>query len=366
MKKILSVHLLIILTFPVFANAGIRELQSRPIMRSVVGIVARMSYPDSAEVHREVRPFRKEPTQGTVLKSEQLDLYFHDEERKALLGFKNTFETMSGVKGCIYSVNCEELSKKIFIAFPGTQSLLEWAKNFFGIEHFQNNVQSSYWKDVQSLRLSTREGTFWETLYRHINFINSGYEVQSEGGHPENLTEYEYYFIGHSRGGGLAFLSGKLFKESFSVEGSPSVKIVTFNSPKLTNAHLEQLRFVEALGFSNIIHFARPWDIAPTFPFRFVENYGVKVPLTANSFWFIRHSHRIPDEEEIDQAIISYNTATEIGWRYPLRQVFTMEPKALLWGIGGAGMMCFFLKSGASGLFSINLRDLAFRILLKI
>lgn len=323
----------------------IHDIQGNKMVRSAIGVAVRRSYQDVKSVHSDVRPLQEQPEKGTALMDNLLNQYFHDESSRACTGYRNSFEVPGGLRGCIYSIDTDALGKKIFVVFPGTQTTIEWAKNFFGVVHFENNVQKSYHDDTEALCSQSGAYPFLDALYKHANAKNSGYRDLNSANTPENLGDYEYYFSGHSRGGGLALLAAKMFKEDQEV-GLPRdhVKVVTFCSPKLTNAHVEQMQFVETLGFENMVHFVRTSDVAPHFPFRFVDNYGVRIPLVSTSFWNVKQAHRIPDEEEIEKSVNSFNLAQGIGWWDPLKTLFTLEPKALLWGIGGAYITLFLIK----------------------
>ena len=286
---------------------------------------------------------------GASLSKFQTSEYFHNVGLRALPGYYNAFESVGGVKGCVYSIDEEAFSKKIFVVFPGTQTLLEWAKNFFSITpSIVNNIQKSYHDDVNTLfAYDPGKGPFFEALHRQINAAESRYETLNSASRPENFGKYEYYFIGHSRGGGLSFLAARQFKEQFA---SIAVNAVTFCAPKIANAHVEQLKFVQTLGFDNIVHFARPYDVAPSFPFRFVENYGVRIPLRETLFLFLRRSHQVPDKEELDTALAQFNGAQPAGWSDPIRQLLKIEPKPILWWIGGVYFASYLPSHLTAGL----------------
>jgi len=318
------------------SSSTIHELQESQLLRQVVRVAAKVVYDHSAIQRVEVLKV-DQPNKGTVLLKDQLERFFHSTTGRSLDTHYSSFG-VGGVKGCVYTVDDEELRKKVFVAFPGTQSAIEWSKNFFGITSFKHNVQQSYYDDIETLFSSTNEFSFPNTLKRHM---------ASRGEAVDARNEYEYYFVGHSRGGGLAFLAAKRFnqeKETLLGREGGKIKVVTFCAPRLTNAHKEQFLWVEALGFCNIVHFTSASDIAPQFPFRFVENYGVKVPL--KSFWSAKKSHEIPNEEEMNFAIQNFNLAQEVGWMTPIRRLFTAEVKSVLWGLGGVYLMYSMTKYG--------------------
>lgn len=317
------------------ADAGgsvIHELQDSHLIRQVVRVAAKVVYDHSAIQRAEIQKI-DQPNKGTVLSKDQLERFFHNATGNSLDTYYSSFN-VGGVKGCVYTIDDDSLRKKVFIAFSGTQSTIEWSKNFFGISSFKHNVQESYYDDIETIFSSTSEFSFFNTLRRHI-------EKRKENEWIISGNECEYYFVGHSRGGGLAFLAAKRFNqergEFLGTEDKEKVKVVTFGAPKLTNAHKEQFLWVEELGFCNIVHFISPSDIAPQFPFQFVENYGVKVPL--QSFWTATKSHEIPNEEEINIAVRNFNLAQEIGWMAPVSRLFTAEIKPILWGFGGICLM---------------------------
>lgn len=354
MKKFIF---LVILTPLAFGSSVIHEIQRNSLVRSAIAVAMRASYRDTKTIHKAVRLLNT-PQVGTALEDGKLGDYFHDAATGVLTGYVNSFETAGGVKGCIYSIDHEELRQKIFIAFPGTRTSFEWFKNLFEIASFKNNIQKSYDEDITVLYEDNRSESFLRALYQHINFKNSSYhdldrrEDMSDldtGVIPKNLIAYEYYFTGHSRGGGLALLAGRRFKERFE---RATVKVATFCSPKLTNAHVEQLRFVEILGFQNIAHFIRPTDIVPHFPFRYVTNYGINIPLVFNIPWYLRYiplygakrSHHPPSEEEVDLSVRKFNQAQSIGLIDPFFKFFSLEPKPLLWAVGSAASVFFFIE----------------------
>lgn len=311
-------------------SSVIYEIQEGRLLRHVARVAAKIVY-DHSSLQLEAVQKVHQPNAGTVLSKNQLETFFHNEAGQAINAHYSSF-CVGGIKGCVYTVDENKLRKKIFVAFPGTQSAIEWSKNFFGITSFKHNVQQSYYDDIEILFSSTSEFAFFNVLRKHI--ANEGKSTERDE------KTYEYYFVGHSRGGGLASLAAKRFSQEgreFIGDEKGRVKIITFCAPRIANAHKEQFLWVESLNFSNIVHFISPSDIAPQFPFRFVENYGVKIPL--RSSWSAKKSHEIPTEEEMDLAVQNFSLAQDIGWMDPLRNFFILDTKSILWGLGGIYLM---------------------------
>ncbi len=89
-----------------------------------------------------------QPNNGTALLKGQH--FFHNEAGQSVNAHYSSF-SVGGIKGCVYTVDDDRLRKKVFVAFPGTQSTIEWSKNFFGISSFKHNLQQSYYDDIETL-----------------------------------------------------------------------------------------------------------------------------------------------------------------------------------------------------------------------
>lgn len=318
------------------ASSAVQEILEKPLIRQIARVVARSVYDSTGiQVTRDVRRgYPGQPSDATVLESWQLEQFFNDGTRSLEVNY-NSFE-VERVKGHLFTIRHPDLRGKIFIGFPGSQDGTAWNKNLRFISPVEN-VQGSYKKDIHNVFRTSHEMSLPQALDRHIRFVDEQEEIEIP-----NYGQHEYYFIGHSRGGGLALLAAERFKQMNNAFEEGRIKVVTFSAPRLSNAFDTQRRFVRDLGFENIIHFVRPFDVGPLFPFKFVENYGVKIPLVqSQTFFNVFGSHRMPGRLEVDKSIEELVLAKRVGWFSPLRSLFfPIEPKPLLWGIGGLCLGC--------------------------
>jgi len=88
--------------------------------------------------------------------------------------------------------------------------------------------------------------------------------------------------------------------------------------------------------------------------------------LQPNIFWSVINSHRIPNQEELESSVDQYNRAQGIGWLYPVRYMFTLEPKPLLWGACGVFLSIYFIKNGFGSHIFEGMRELSFWAVRKI
>lgn len=356
------IHIILLVSYmcgtQVFGQSAIQEIRN-PLIRHTIRVVASAVYDSTGiSVEREVRRgYPGQPSASTILEPQQLEKFFNDGERSLGVNY-NSFEA-GKVKGHLFSVNHKQLNNKIFIGFPGSQDGTAWNKNLFRIAPAEN-IQGAYRRDIDSI-FEENEMSFPRALERHIRALQQN-SLQSStvavshdpraDGEPIDYSQYEYYFVGHSRGGGLALLAAEKFKEQIDRFELGKIKVFTFSSPRLSNAFNRQLDFVRNLGFENIVHFIRPFDVGPLFPFRFVENYGVKVPLIRSRvFLNLLGSHTMPDSREIDDSIKELTVAKNVGWVDPVLSLFfPIEPKSLIWGICGFSFGCVatavILKTG--------------------
>ena len=318
---------------PVQRRSLCKEIQDILPLRSTLRVATRRCYEDVKNTNTKVQDLDAAVKLPKKLLTSEYEDYFHHDNGDLIPGYRNAFS--AGMRGCIYSVKEAPLQDKIFIAFPGTQSMVEWAFNFWGIAPTVHNTQESYHTNIEDVYAHEDDNSFRRALNVHLNAKRTEYRSHDDAQQVRNLEQYTYYFTGHSRGGGLAFLAAKKFKEVFGLPVG-HVKVATFCTPRLMNARVKQSELIEALGYDNMVHFIRPSDIAPKFPFAFVENPGVHILLERDSFIrhayrYLIHAHRIPDEGELNRSITQYNEAKDVEWLYPLRHLFTVEPKPLIW-----------------------------------
>jgi pimeloyl-ACP methyl ester carboxylesterase len=211
------------------------------------------------------------------------------------------------------------LRDKIFIGFPGTERGFQWFQNIFRVGNL--NGQLSYDENIRTLFNEKGDLGFIEAINKHIKFRKSqGYTINND-----------FYFIGHSRGGGLSLVAARKFREEiqrglfreFLQDGDVRIKIVTFCAPKVYSFLPMHHQCIKEFGFENIVHFSNkaipiPFpsislfeveDPAPQFPFYWPKNLGINVPVTVIGMPHVVHN--IPSTTDINSAIRLYNSPSE-------------------------------------------------------
>lgn len=304
---------------------GVDDL-SRPCVLNTIRLVVKHVYDNGGiQVEQEPRIWHQRGRDGSIIRNsvvsdEDLETCFAV-DRYCVETFYNSFE-VHGIKGHIFSVRHDHLSNKIFIGFPGTQDSFAWFKNLFRVDCY-DNIQRSYVEDVGAI---FQDGlmSLPQALERHM-------VMRQREGIGRDLPP-EYFFVGHSRGGSLALLAAERFKRDHL---EAPVKVFTFSAPKLSNAFARQVDLLQMLGFWNVVHFSRPLDIAPYFPFPFLKNFGVKVPLVKAHISPLG-SHSIPSKKEFDESVAALQSAKALSLSASLKSlIFPLEVKSVVWiGIG--------------------------------
>lgn len=319
---------------PNFLSA-IEEIQENGLISKVIHRAANIVYDDTEEALKQPDDKQqlkksKHPRPNQADKGHRLK-FFHN--NNAALYTEQSFFTVKDkhnthVEGYIYNVDDVKLKGKIFITFRGSKTPYHWFKNLFEIVDFKRNIQKSYYEDIELLLEKDNSNNNYEknpfitTLKLHISSDKS----------------YEYYFIGHSHGGTLAFLAAHSFKLNtdlkriFKINNPNQIKVITFSAPKLINSQDMQSTIINNLGFDNIVHFINPYDIAPEFPFGFINNPGKTISF--NSGFFPPKSHSIKNERVIRDAIDEFNEVRDLDWKKPFIELITPNFKNIIWGIG--------------------------------
>lgn len=235
-----------------------------------------------------------------------------------------------GLSGCVYSLKHSDMRRAIIVAFPGSSTIVDWAKNVVANDSPMQNIQEYVWKDTNLL---------WKSDYQNILKTH----IRS---HREKISgddDLDVYFVGHSRGGANAIVAGQLFQNIYvhykkSIFGNiRSINVISYCSPRISN--------VDGGIFNNskvnFINFVCPGDIVTYLPYNWTLNPGKIIPFRQKNYGVnLYHNHQLPTREEMENAVDAYPAArnpypdSTAAWRLALHTYNTVKIGSFAYGVG--------------------------------